>query len=856
MLINSGATAVDVALLCKSLKNSRWQGYQMRIRIFSFVLSFLVFWGLLSAVSKGNVETSPIIQQPATSPTRRAVLVGINLYQPSVGLNDCGPLSEPAPGSSAKISKSPVTTTKAQRIPPSPTNQSKGGVVSGTPGRSAFGNLCGPAKDIQDMNAILKSKYGFTEIKILRDQEATREAILQTITKHLVDDARPGDIALFFYSGHGSKVKNSASNEDDKYDESLVPADSYRGARDIRDKELAELYHKALDKGVILTVISDSCHSGSNARGSGYPIQERVRALPFDENDVNDGKRRDKSPEDRGALVLSAAQDYQEAKERMRGGIWRGNLAFALVNVLKSPAVSINEPAERIYQRVVAFMKGEGVGEQPVISGGDRRLKKTLFGWDANSADNSPTVAVIKKEGNLVTLQGGLALGLNIDSELKKVSDNSDKAVRLRVTKLDGLDSCEAMMIAGSAASIAKDDLFVLDRWVNRGRTNLTVWIPAAMDFKELQRQIKDLAKLKSSTKIQWVDDPTEAHPTNTNLPTGVVYYENGWKMTLDGISLDLGTTLSAATLATELNKYPQVRLFVHLPPTTELKQRLQIGKGTRREAIAVTQVKADAQYFLVGRWHDDTIEYAWVRPGVEGKTAGNSTDPLPVRSDWFAVDGTTETLTTSGEGLEDRVTVLGKVRGWLQLEAASEGRRFPYKLALRKAGTNEIIRDDCQKNGAPLPCEVSEGQNYDLVLVADPEELKQGVTRQRVYVFSIDSAGTGALLFNRNGNVENRIPKNPESPQPVELLGTLGMVQMAPPFGLDTYILIATDDEVGLSDPKILEFAGAVQRKGSQNPFESLIDDLRTGSRGPVSNVPLNWSIERMFLRSIAKSK
>jgi hypothetical protein len=830
----------------------------MKNRVLTFCLSFIIFCCLFSTISRSHEASSSNsqAQQPASTSIRRAVLVGINLYQPSIGLNDCGALSDSAVEPSAKLPKSPVGVTKAQRVAAPQPAQSKGAAVSGTPGRSAFGNLCGPAKDIQDMNAILKSKYGFTEIKILKDQEATRETILQTLTKQLVDDAKPGDICLFFYSGHGSKVKNSASNEDDKYDESIVPADSYKGAKDIRDKELAEIYHKALDKGVTLTIISDSCHSGSNARGSGYPVQERVRALPFDENDVKDGKRRDKSPEARGALVLSAAQDYQEAKERMRGGIWRGNLAYALVNILKSPAVSVNESAERIYQRIVAFMKGEGVGEQPVISGEAQRLKKTLFGWETNSADNSPTVAVIKKEGNIVTLQGGLALGLNVDSELKRVGENKDKPVRLRVTKLDGLDACEAMVIAGSAANIVKDDLFVLDRWVNRGRTNLTVWMPAAMDFKEIHKQLKEVNKLKGNSKIQWIEDPTTDHSSSQNIPTGVIYFENSWKLTMNGETNDLGTTLSATTIATEVNKYPQVRIFVHLPPTTELKQSLQIGKGTRREAISVTQVKADAQYILVGRLRGETLEYAWIRPGVESKDSRNNADPLPVRSDWFAVDGTPESLTTSVEGLEDRVTVLGKIRGWLQLEAANEGRKFPYKLVLRNTATGEIIKGDCQNNGEPVPCEVSEGQNYDLVLVADPEALKLGVTQQRIYVFSIDSAGTGALLFNRNGNVENRIPRNPASPQAVELLGTSGMVQMAPPFGLDTYILIATDDEVGLSDPKILEFAGAVQRKGSQSPFESLIDDLRTGTRGPVSTVPLNWSIERMFLRSVGKSK
>src|SRR5690606_31644154 len=103
-------------------------------------------------------------------------------------------------------------------------------------------------------------------INSLFDSEATREAIIGQM-ESLARTAREGDVVFIYYAGHGSQVINSLSAETDKKDESIVPADSYSGALDIRDKELAVLYNKILDKGATLTVIFDSCHSGSASRG-------------------------------------------------------------------------------------------------------------------------------------------------------------------------------------------------------------------------------------------------------------------------------------------------------------------------------------------------------------------------------------------------------------------------------------------------------------------------------------------------------------------------------------------------------------------------------------------------------------
>jgi len=76
----------------------------------------------------------------------------------------------------------------------------------------------------------------------------------------------------------GSQVKNSKSHEPDKMDESMVPFDSFRSAKDIRDKELNKFFNHTLDQKAQLTLIIDACHSGSISKGIRAPL--RFRRLP------------------------------------------------------------------------------------------------------------------------------------------------------------------------------------------------------------------------------------------------------------------------------------------------------------------------------------------------------------------------------------------------------------------------------------------------------------------------------------------------------------------------------------------------------------------------------------------------
>ncbi|WP_089168103.1 caspase family protein [Azotobacter chroococcum] len=120
------------------------------------------------------------------------------------------------------------------------------------------------------------SRLGFATTLLL-DGQATREAIDRSL-RAMVESARPGDVIVFQYSGHGTYVTDLAGDESDGRDEALCPVDFASGALYI-DDDIAELFAR-LPEGVNLTCFTDCCHSGTNSRfavgsSGGRPLHAR-----------------------------------------------------------------------------------------------------------------------------------------------------------------------------------------------------------------------------------------------------------------------------------------------------------------------------------------------------------------------------------------------------------------------------------------------------------------------------------------------------------------------------------------------------------------------------------------------------
>jgi hypothetical protein len=97
------------------------------------------------------------------------------------------------------------------------------------PKLEAKSQLQGAVNDTVLMSELLIRKYGFKpeDVHILRDAQATRKNILESFEKYLIKEAKPGDIVVFHFSGHGGQVTDVDGDEtNDQKDETIVPVDS------------------------------------------------------------------------------------------------------------------------------------------------------------------------------------------------------------------------------------------------------------------------------------------------------------------------------------------------------------------------------------------------------------------------------------------------------------------------------------------------------------------------------------------------------------------------------------------------------------------------------------------------------
>ena len=373
----------------------------------------------------------------ATAQTRRAVIVGIDKYIPSAD----------ASSHSGHDSVRPP---------------------------DAWIDLEGAVNDAEAMRQVLVARYGFkaADVHMLENDAATGDRILTEIRSWLLEAAAPGDVSVFYYAGHGSQIRNSLSSEPDKMDETIVPADANRGRADLRDKELAKPFNDILDKHVNLTVIFDSCHSGSMSRGLAGPV--RIRAIAPAAGDAADPA----SPpalESRGALVLSAAQSHQTASEVMdTDNIPHGLFTWALLRTLLTSPV--DAPAERLFASMRALIQTANPNQEPDLSATVDRRHAALFGA-RGSQSAAMLVAVRAVDGNgTVHLEGGIAAGIRKNSELRSGAAGSPASIALRVVGEDGIILSRAVVTSGDVASIHPGMLFAVTRWAAPDAATLRVF--------------------------------------------------------------------------------------------------------------------------------------------------------------------------------------------------------------------------------------------------------------------------------------------------------------------------------------------------------------------------------------------
>lgn len=715
------------------------------------------------------VATSSLAAAPGP---RRALLIGINDYS--------------------------VSTLPAQR--PS------------VPSPRAWSNLDGAVNDVRLMRELLLARHEVAakDILVLTDQQATRAAILSAIESHLLRPAKKDDVLLFYYSGHGSQVRNTRSSEADQLDESLVPADSRAGAADIRDKELSAAFNRILDRGARLTVVIDACHSGSGARGlTGAP---RHRAVKPDMRDIADASAVAR-PEDRGALVIAATEDFDLAFETLDdNGNIRGAFSWAFARALRD--ADRGEAVSDTFLRAQARLRAEMPAQNPVLAGRAAVRLAPFLGTGSDGRKQRAGIAIerVAPDGTC-TLLGGWAHGLTVGTRLRTAGA---KGPELEVTALIGAGGARARIVGSGVRrgppTLQAGALLEIATWAAPPSRKLRVWLPRAGNGTI--EQARRLARDAVARGERAIDDPTEVTPDRV-----LRWRNDAWER-----------------VGPAEERLGRGTLFVQVPAPSSLAEAIGAVEGAE-----ITGGPDDVDYILAGRITPGGVEYAWVRPNVTA--ADSQRSAMPVRTAW--IDGSGDAAAIA---LRAALLRLIRIQGWHELQSPAGGGSH-YRLALRDVRSRALL-DAGSLVGK---------REYQLVLRLRKPRPRSDLYARYLYAFVIDSDGRSTLLFPRatRGSVENRLPLTTSAARPIaeppeEILLNAAAFVVAPPYGVDSYFLLSTDTP--LSSPTVLEWDGV---RGSlpraRGPLETLLARTSAGTRGDgPSPTPLNWSLERVFFESV----
>ena len=247
-------------------------------------------------------------------------------------------------------------------------------------------DLSGCVNDAKAWAALLVDHYGFQRrsVRVLLDKQATHEAIVDGVKK-LVRGAKAGDVLVFTNSSHGTYVADEDSDEPG-YDEALCPWDAKK-KQPLIDDQLRQRFSR-VPSGVHLTVILDSCFSGTGTRlwpGRQEGPARRARFLSPKKLgrrmiDTRTAPRRTPSmPESRmHEVLLAGCSDQQESYDVDFPGSAHGALTYYALKAITDADYKITY--EQLHAKTKAALKANGFGDQtPQLEGKASNKKRKVF---------------------------------------------------------------------------------------------------------------------------------------------------------------------------------------------------------------------------------------------------------------------------------------------------------------------------------------------------------------------------------------------------------------------------------------------------------------------------------------------
>lgn len=256
-----------------------------------------------------------------------------------------------------------------------------------------------------------------------------------------------GDQIYIHYSGHGASVATEIPEEkgENGTDESIVPTDiGLQEGRYLKDFELAKLLQNMVDKGLVVTIVLDSCYSGGatkgevNIRGIGK-VDDTVRTTKSLVADLEELKANWLSSAEKSNtrsvysnlvsntndyVLLAACRPTEFAFEYLvdrKKGIYGGALTNFLLESFKQ--LSPNLTYKNIHENLYTKIHSKFPLQTPMLVGNGNRV---VFGDKYEQKAYYVLVLQVDKVNQRVLLGVGESVGFGVDDQFAIYPQGAD----------------------------------------------------------------------------------------------------------------------------------------------------------------------------------------------------------------------------------------------------------------------------------------------------------------------------------------------------------------------------------------------------------------------------------------------
>lgn len=226
-------------------------------------------------------------------------------------------------------------------------------------------------EDINLLSPILKKQSFY--LTTLLDEQATYQNITNQLS-NFTNQTKKGDIVYLHFSAHGQPVEDLNGDEDDGWDEAIVPIDAYKnykkgvyeGKKHLLDDQL-NTYIKKLRTKIgatgFLYVVIDACHAGTSSRANDETIRGTKVGFTYNDKVFKPSTQKkshykvEATPKMSHVIYLEACRPDQVNMEIKVDGKRYGPLSYNIAQALQAKPLSANGN-DFLNQVKASIMKG------------------------------------------------------------------------------------------------------------------------------------------------------------------------------------------------------------------------------------------------------------------------------------------------------------------------------------------------------------------------------------------------------------------------------------------------------------------------------------------------------------------